>query len=271
MPTEPISFCDAELAPRTSIAALDRDYTWKTNNGKPIPFPPDEDPRHIKLVREKLPPRLKHLEGFFSKKASTKLPPYRPGHDVTLELKNPRVGSPPTFRTPVGLIPLEKETTDDLLRMRFIERSMEPNPASVLFVPKPHSEEKRFCIDYRWINQFLKDRLVPAPDVNGTIANCRHAKRFSKIDIIRAFNRLRLAVGSEYLTAFRTRQGVFQWKVLPFGLKVGPAWFQDFINSQLNELLDQFASAYADDVLIYTDEDEELHWEQVEEVIHRLN
>jgi hypothetical protein len=43
--------------------------------------------------------------------------------------------------------------------------------------------------------------------------------------------------------------------VLPFGLKVGPAWWQAFINTPLNELLNLFASAYADDVLVYTDED----------------
>ncbi|KAM4062079.1 reverse transcriptase (RNA-dependent DNA polymerase) [Hirsutella rhossiliensis] len=45
---------------------------------------------------------------------------------------------------------------------------------------------------------------------------------------------------SEYLTAFRTRFGTFRWKVLPFGLKVGPAWFQQFINAQLHDLLDRF-------------------------------
>ena len=113
-----------------------------------------------------------------------------------------------------------------------------------------HSEERRFCIDYRWMNQFLASRQVLAPDVNGTIANCRNAKRMTKIDIIRAFNRLLIHADSRYLTAFKTRQGTFRWKVLPFGLKVGPAWWQAFINAQLNELLDLFASAYADDVLV---------------------
>jgi RNase H-like domain found in reverse transcriptase/Reverse transcriptase (RNA-dependent DNA polymerase)/Integrase zinc binding domain/Chromo (CHRromatin Organisation MOdifier) domain len=272
-PTEPVPIEPVNCTDKTvNIASFRERPDWKTNNSEPIPFPSDEDPEHIALVRALLPERLKHLEGFFSKKASTKLPPYRTGHDVVLELKSQRTGTPPTFRTPIGLIPLEKQTTDELLKLGFIERCMDPTPASVLFVPKPHSDDKRFCIDYRWVNQFLKDRLVPAPDINGTIANCRNAVRFSKIDIIRAFNRLRMAMGSEYLTAFRTRQGTFQWKVLPFGLKVGPAWWQDFINAQLNELLDQFASAYADDVLIYSnDKDEDVHWEQCEEIIHRLN
>src|SRR3982075_64580 len=76
---------------------------------------------------------------------------------------------------------------------------------------------------------------------------------------------------SRYLTAFKTRKGTFRWKVLPFGLKVGPTWCQAFINAQLNELLDLFASAYVDDVLVYTDEDsDEAHFNQVEEVIYCL-
>src|ERR1700694_571882 len=94
----------------------------------------------------------------------------------------------------------------------------------------------------------------------------------TKIDIIRVFNRLLMHADSRYLTAFETRQGTFRWKVLPFGLNVGPAWLQAFVNDQLNELLDQFASAYADDVLIYTDEDDgDTHFDQVEEVIYRLH
>ncbi|KAM4064200.1 reverse transcriptase (RNA-dependent DNA polymerase) [Hirsutella rhossiliensis] len=75
---------------------------------------------------------------------------------------------------------------------------------------------------------------------------------------------------SEYLTAFRTRFGTFRWKVLPFGLKVGPAWFQQFINAQLHDLLDRCASAYADDVLIYSDKEED-HWKDCQEVIWRLH
>jgi hypothetical protein len=113
---------------------------------------------------------------------------------------------------------------------------------------------------------------VLAPDVSGTIANCRNAKRMSEIDIIRAFNRLLMHADSRYLTAFKTRQGTFRWKVLPFGLKVGPAWWQAFINAQLNELQDLFASVYDIDVLVYTDEDsDEAHFNQVEEVIYRLH
>jgi hypothetical protein len=269
LPTEPISLEASEQVCGVAISAT---YpAWKTYDGRKIPFPEGEDASHILAVREKLPKPLAHLEGFFSKKEANTLPESRPGHDVVLELEKPLSATgPPSYRTPIQFLPLEKETTDKLLEIGFIERSMQEKAAPVLFVPKSHSTDRRFCVDYRWMNHHLKSRLFPAPSVDGTIFNCRTAKVFSKIDIIQAFHRLRMAIGSEHLTAFKTRFGTFQWKVLPFGLKVGPAWFQAFVNAQLNELLDFCASAYADDILIYSDDEKE-HWAQCEEVIYRLH
>ncbi|XP_044718753.1 reverse transcriptase (RNA-dependent DNA polymerase) domain-containing protein [Hirsutella rhossiliensis] len=151
----------------------------------------------------------------------------------------------------------------------FIEPDPSPHAASVLFAPKPNTTARRFCIDYRWMNDHLKSRITPAPS-SKALLGCREAQRFTKIDVIQAFHRLRMDPDSEYLTAFRTRFGTFRWKVLPFGLKVGPAWFQQFINAQLHDLLDRCASAYADDVLIYSDKEED-HWKDCQEVIWRLH
>ncbi|XP_044715965.1 reverse transcriptase (RNA-dependent DNA polymerase) domain-containing protein [Hirsutella rhossiliensis] len=234
-------------------------------------LPRREDPEHVACVRSRLPPQLTHLEGFFSKKEAHTLPSSRPGHDVVLELEKPLSPTgPPSYRTPVKYLPLEKETVDHLREIDFIEPDPSPHAASVLFAPKPNTTARRFCIDYRWMNDHLKSRITPAPSLEGTAFGCREAQRFTKIDVIQAFHRLRMDPDSEYLTAFRTRFGTFRWKVLPFGLKVGPAWFQQFINAQLHDLLDRCASAYADDVLIYSDKEED-HWKDCQEVIWRLH
>ncbi|XP_044724357.1 retrovirus polyprotein [Hirsutella rhossiliensis] len=156
--------------------------------------------------------------GFFSKKEAHTLPSSRPGHDVVLELEKPLSPTgPPSYRTPVKYLPLEKETVDHLREIDFIEPDPSPHAASVLFAPKPNTTARRFCIDYRWMNDHLKSRITPAPSLEGTVG-CREAQRFTKIDVIQAFHRL----------------------LLPFGLKVGPAWFQQFINAQLHDLLDRF-------------------------------
>jgi hypothetical protein len=65
------------------------------------------------------------------------------------------------------------------------------------------------------------------------------------------------------------RYGQFKYKVMPFGLCNGPATFQSFINSQVFEYLDDFVTAYVNDLIIYSDS-EEKHEEHVQKVLHRL-
>ena len=79
------------------------------------------------------------------------------------------------------------------------------------------------------------------------------ARIYTKLDIIYAFNRLRIAEGDEWLTAFRTRYGLFKYLVMPFGLANAPSLFQHFVNNTLRPYLDIFCTAYIDDILIYSD------------------
>jgi Reverse transcriptase (RNA-dependent DNA polymerase) len=72
------------------------------------------------------------------------------------------------------------------------------------------------------------------------------------MDIIAAFNKIRIAEGDEWLTAFRTRYGLYEWLVTPFGLANAPSTFQKYINWTLRDYLDEFVSAYLDDILIFS-------------------
>ena len=73
----------------------------------------------------------------------------------------------------------------------------------------------------------------------------------------------------EDLTTFRTRYGTYKYKVLPFGLCNGPASFQRYINDILFDYLDDFCTAYVDDILIYSRDPLE-HEAQVKKVLQRL-
>jgi Reverse transcriptase (RNA-dependent DNA polymerase) len=95
-----------------------------------------------------------------------------------------------------------------------------------------------------------------------------NAKYYTKLAII-AFNKLRMAEGEEWKTAFLTWYGLFEYLVMPFGLQNAPATFQHFINSVLHEFLDKFASAYLDDIIIYSRTKRE-HREHVHKVLRTL-
>ena len=62
---------------------------------------------------------------------------------------------------------------------------------------------------------------------------------------------------SEELTTFRTRYGTYKCKVLLFGLTNSPATYQRYMNSILLDYLDDFCTAYLDDILIYSDNEAE--------------
>ncbi|KAG0152781.1 hypothetical protein PDIDSM_2586 [Penicillium digitatum] len=161
-----------------------------------------------------------------------------------------------------------KDWIEDNLRKGFIRPSSSPAASPVLFVKKPGGG-LRFCVDYRALNAItVKDRY-PLPLTKETLNNLKGMKFFTKIDIISAFNNLRIAKGQEYLTAFRTRLGLFESLVMPFGLTGAPASFQRFINDTLREYLDCFCTAYLDDILIYSRTRAE-HIEHVRKVLQRL-
>jgi Reverse transcriptase (RNA-dependent DNA polymerase) len=99
-----------------------------------------------------------------------------------------------------------------------------PVSSPVLFVRKPGGG-LRFYIDYRRLNALtIKNRYL-IPLLSKTLARLSRAKYFTKINIITAFNRLRITEGDEWKTAFKTRYGLYQYNVLPFGLSNGPVSF----------------------------------------------
>jgi len=198
-----------------------------------------------------LPAEIRDFWDVFSPKEAEKLPPHRPhDHDIRLlEGKTPPFG--PLYPMSREELNALKEWLEENLRKGFVRPSSSPAASPVLFVKKPDGG-LRFCVDYRGLNNVsVKDRY-PLPLVKESLNNLKGMKYFSKVDIIAAFNNVRIKEGQEYLTAFRTRFGLYESLVMPFGLSGAPATFQRFINDTLRSYLDVFCTAYLDDILIYS-------------------
>ncbi|KAI1506846.1 Pol protein [Pyrenophora tritici-repentis] len=162
-----------------------------------------------------------------------------------------------------------RKTLTELLDKDFIRASNSPAAAPVLMVKKPGGGI-RFCVDYRGLNNITRKDRYPLPLFTETLRNVAKAKWFTKLDVIAAFHKIRVAKGEEWKTAFRTRYGLFEWRVAPFGLTGAPAAFQRYVNSVLQDYLDDFVSAYVDDILIYSSGSLQDHREKVGKVLQRL-
>jgi len=89
------------------------------------------------------------------------------------------------------------------------------------------------------------------------------------MDLKNRFHLIRVREGDEWKTGFRTRYGLFEFQVMPFGLINAPSTFQDMMNHIFSDMLDVGVLAYMDDILIYADT-EERHDNTVREVLRRL-
>jgi len=96
------------------------------------------------------------------------------------------------------------------------------------------------------------------------------AKYITCLDIRGAYNLVQIAEGEEWKSAFRTRYGLYESLVMPFRLANAPADFQALINDVLRAYLDDFCTAYIDDIMIYSNTLKE-HKEQVYKVLKALS
>jgi len=222
-------------------------------------------------VLEKLPACYHDLADAFSIKDAKSLPPHRPGIDHEIHLK-PEGKDKPPFRKPYAMHNMAndaiKKWIDEQLAAGLIRKSNSPCASPVIVVKKP-SGGLRVCVDYRPVNDMTIKSKYPIPLIRETLSRLSGKRIFTKLDIIAAFNRIRIAEGHEWKTAFNTRYGQFECLVMPFGLCNAPATFQSYINDTLREFLDDFVSAYIDDALIFSDTEEE-HPAQVRVVITKL-
>lgn len=231
-----------------------------------------EDHYDQELVQQLLPEQYQEYVDVFSKAASDELPPRRT-NDYRIELEEGK-----TAESAVGYSPLYKQTAEELeaardyivdnLNKGFIGPSAAPFASPILMARKPGGG-LRFCVDYRKLNAITRKDRYPIPLVDELMERISGAKIFTKLDIRQGFHRIRLDPKSEDLTTFRTRYGTYKYHVVPFGLTNGPAAFQRFINDTLMDYLDDFVTAFVDDLLIYSKNaaEHELH---VKKVLERL-
>jgi hypothetical protein len=138
-----------------------------------------------------------------------------------------------------------------------IRPSNAPYGSPMFFVPKKDGRW-RMVVDYRKLNQATIADAYPLPLINQITNDLRSSKFFTKLDLVGAYQLLRMEEGHEHLTAFRTQYGMFESLVVRDGLRNAPAVFQHFLNDVFRSVLGRGVIIYIDDILIHATTLEEL-------------
>ena len=93
--------------------------------------------------------------------------------------------------------------------------------------------------------------VFPLPRINDLLDQLGKSKYYTTLDLTSGYWQIRVHANSQEKTAFATHQGLFEFRIMPFGVMNAPAVFQRSMQRVLSGL--QFISVYLDDVIVYSE------------------
>ncbi|UYV61102.1 hypothetical protein LAZ67_1003430 [Cordylochernes scorpioides] len=160
------------------------------------------------------------------------------------------------YRVPICDQQEIRHQIQQMLENGIIEQSFSPFSSPVTLVTK-RDKTKRFCIDYRKVNELISSDVHPLPRIEDILDRLAQAKYFSTADISSAYWQVPIHPDSRPLLAFTTLEGLYQPTRLPFGLKTSPQIYERAISQVLQRHGLDCVAHYFDDFIIYSNTLEE--------------
>jgi len=167
----------------------------------------------------------------FSAEQAARLPEHKPwDHQIPLIDPHVRIPTRAIYKT----IWEQDEALQNYLKSEVptgkVRRSRSSTGTPILFVCKKDGT-LRICVDYRALNRLTIPNKYPLPLISELLDKTKGGKLFTRLDLKNVYNLLRIAVEDEWKTTFRTKKGLFEYTVMPFGLMNAPASFQEMMDT----------------------------------------
>ena len=108
----------------------------------------------------------------------------------------------------------------------------------------------RMCVDFTDLNRACPKNSYPLPRINTLVDSTARHELLSFMDAISGYNQIKVNEDDQERTSFVTGQGLFCYKVMPFGLKNEGATYQRLMNKMFAHQIGRNVQVYIDDMLV---------------------
>ena len=196
----------------------------------------------------------------------------QPGHTHLTEHKidtgSARPVRLPPYRLPQAYRSDVHQELQEMLAQEIIEPSTSEWAAPIVLVKKKDGS-LRLCVDYCRLNSASLTDACPMPRIDDMIDQLGKASFITMLDLTRGYWQVPVANDDRHKTAFIIPFGLYHFKRMLFGLQGAPATFQHMMD-RLIQGFEGFASAYLDDLVIFSDSWED-HLQHLRQVLQHLN
>ncbi|UYV73793.1 K02A2.6-like [Cordylochernes scorpioides] len=181
-------------------------------------------------------------------------------------------GATPVKQLPRRLPMTRRDEVDKLIEEMAEQDVIEPSSspwASPVVLVKKKDGSTRFCVDYRRLNDLTKKDSYPLPRIDATLDTLSGSQWFSTLDLKSGYWQVSIHPEDREMTAFTTGNGLWQFKVMPFGLCNAPATFERLMETVLQGIPLETCLVYLDDIIVMGKSFEE-HLINLERVLQKI-